>query len=109
MHKLPEDQFKLFYNALPILGVDGSIAKAAQNIPAVGKVHGKTGTSLSYDFANQRYYSFSEVLSGYIDAKNGHLFAFIIAVSNTPLETLNDAFQIQQDVSRVAIEIYNHS
>ncbi|MGM9453272.1 D-alanyl-D-alanine carboxypeptidase/D-alanyl-D-alanine endopeptidase [Legionella bozemanae] len=109
IHKLPEDQFKLFYNALPILGVDGSIAKAAQNIPAVGKVHGKTGTSLSYDFANQRYYSFSEVLSGYIDAKNGHLFAFIIAVSNTPLETLDDAFQIQQDVSRVAIEIYNHS
>ncbi|KTD41018.1 D-alanyl-D-alanine carboxypeptidase/D-alanyl-D-alanine endopeptidase [Legionella parisiensis] len=109
MHKLPEDQFKLFYNALPTLGVDGSIAKAAQNIPAVGKVHAKTGTSLSYDFANQRYYSFSEVLSGYIEAKNGHLFAFIIAVSNTPLETLDDAFQIQKDVSRVAVEIYNHS
>ncbi|HHI9478958.1 TPA: D-alanyl-D-alanine carboxypeptidase/D-alanyl-D-alanine endopeptidase [Legionella anisa] len=109
IRKLPEDQFKLFYNALPILGVDGSLAKAAQNIPAVGKVHGKTGTSITYDFANQRFYSFSEVLSGYIDAKNGHLLVFIIAVSNTPLETLDDAFQIQKDVSVVAVEIYNHS
>lgn len=109
IHKLPKNQFKQFYNALPILGVDGSLTKAAENIPAVGKVHGKTGTSLSYDVANQRYYSFSEVLSGYIDGKNGHLLAFIIAVSNTPLETINDAFQIQKDVSRVASEIYNHS
>ncbi|WP_454781032.1 D-alanyl-D-alanine carboxypeptidase/D-alanyl-D-alanine endopeptidase [Legionella sp. WA2022007384] len=109
MHKLPDNQFKVFYNALPILGVDGSLAKAAQNIPAVGKIHGKTGTSLSYDFANQRFYSFSEVLSGYIETKNGHLLAFIIAVSNTPLETLEDAFLIQKDVSRVAVEIYNHS
>lgn len=109
IHKLPENQFKLFYDALPILGVDGSLAKAAQNIPAVGKVHGKTGTSLSYDFANQRYYSFSEALSGYIDAKNGHFLAFIIAVSNTPLKTIDDTFLIQKDVSRIASEIYNHS
>ncbi|WP_454783943.1 D-alanyl-D-alanine carboxypeptidase/D-alanyl-D-alanine endopeptidase [Legionella sp. WA2024007413] len=109
MHKLPGPQFKAFYDGLPILGVDGSLAKAAQNIPAVGKIHGKTGTSLSYDFANQRFYSFSEVLSGYINAKNGHLLAFIIAVSNTPLESLNDAFLIQKDVSQVAVEIYNHS
>ncbi|KTD00956.1 D-alanyl-D-alanine carboxypeptidase/D-alanyl-D-alanine endopeptidase [Fluoribacter gormanii] len=109
MHKLPESQFKLFYDALPILGVDGSLAKAAQNIPAVGKIHGKTGTSISYDFANQRFYSFSEALSGYIEAKNGHLLVFIIAVSNTPMETIDDAFQIQKDVSKVAAGIYNNS
>ena len=109
MHNLPENQFKHFYNALPILGVDGSLAEAAKNTPAVGKVHGKTGTSLSYDFANQRIYSFSEALSGYIDAKNGHLLVFIIAVSNTPLATINDAFLIQKDVSKVASEIYNQS
>lgn len=109
MHHLPKDQFKNFYDALPILGVDGSLKEAAKNIPAVAKVRAKTGTSISYDFANQRFYSFSEVLSGYIEAKNGDLLAFIIAVSNTPMESINDAFIIQKDVSRVAIEIYNQT
>ena len=109
MHHLPSSQFKKYYDALPILGVDGSLKQAAANIPAVGKVHAKTGTSISYDAANQRFYSFSEVLSGYIEAQNGHLLAFVIAVSNTPMESIDDAFIIQKDVSKVASEIYNHS
>ncbi|WP_167554528.1 D-alanyl-D-alanine carboxypeptidase/D-alanyl-D-alanine endopeptidase [Legionella israelensis] len=109
MYSRPKAQFKTFYAALPILGVDGSLKQAAKNIPAIGKVHAKTGTSITYDFANQRFYSFSEALSGYIEAKNGHLLAFIIAVSNTPMESIKDAFIIQKDVSSVASEIYNQS
>lgn len=107
MHQQPKNTYQKYFDALPVLGIDGSLATAAKNVPAVGKINAKTGTSISYDFANKRFNSFSEVLAGYIAAQNGHTLAFITAVSNTPMDSINDAFIIQQDVSAVASEIYN--
>ena len=106
MKKQPAAQYQKFYDGLPILGVDGSLAEAGKNSPARNRIHGKTGTSIIYDLANQRFYSFAETLGGYIEANNGHTLAFLVAVSNTPMESINDAFTIQADVSNVASGIY---
>lgn len=102
-----KNEYELFYNALPILGVDGSIAKNNVNSPAKGHVFAKTGTAITYDVANQRFYSLSEALSGYIMANNKQTLAFIIAVSNTPMESIDDAFIIQRDVSQVSSFLYD--
>ena len=54
--------FASFFDSLPILGVDGSLAGVGTHNPARGKVFAKTGTSL--DQSGIR----AQVVAGYIDA-----------------------------------------
>src|SRR5581483_36039 len=44
VRRWPKQQFERYYNGLPILGVNGSIADFGQGSPAEGKVYAKTGT-----------------------------------------------------------------
>ena len=54
--------FKLFYDAMPIAGVDGTIRNRMKGTPAEGNVHAKTGT---LDKARS--------LSGYVTTADGRL------------------------------------
>ena len=43
-HMRRSPNFQLFYDALPIAGIDGTIGTRMRNTPAQGNVHAKTGT-----------------------------------------------------------------
>ncbi|MEK6611286.1 MAG: D-alanyl-D-alanine carboxypeptidase/D-alanyl-D-alanine-endopeptidase [Gemmatimonadota bacterium] len=92
MQKHPE--FKTFYDALPIAGVDGTIRSRMKGTPAEGNVHAKTGT---VDKARS--------LSGYVTTADGRvlLFSFLcnnFTVPNRAVEDVQDAILVRLASSR---------
>lgn len=80
--------FNDWYEALPIAGVDGTIALRMRNTPAQGNVHAKTGT---VDKARS--------LSGYVTTADGRLleFSFLcnnFTVANRDVERVQDAILV---------------
>lgn len=69
MRKSPN--FQLFYDALPIAGVDGTIKNRMRGTPAENNVHAKTGS-----VANARS------LSGYVKTANGRTLIFSMLANN---------------------------
>jgi D-alanyl-D-alanine carboxypeptidase/D-alanyl-D-alanine-endopeptidase (penicillin-binding protein 4) len=63
--------FAVFYDALPIAGVDGTIADRMKGTPAQGNVHAKTG-----------YVDRARALSGYATSADGHLIIFSALANN---------------------------
>ena len=69
MRRHPE--FRTFYDALPIAGVDGTIRSRMRDTPAMGNVHAKTGT---IDKAR--------ALSGYVTTADGRMLIFSTIANN---------------------------
>jgi len=63
--------FKVFYDALPIAGVDGSLRNRMKGTVAAGNVHAKTGS-----VANARS------LSGYVTTADNHMLLFSLLANN---------------------------
>jgi len=63
--------FDAFYSALPIAGVDGTIASRMRGTPAAGNLRAKTG------FVDK-----ARSLSGYVNTADGHQLVFSILCNN---------------------------
>lgn len=74
MRRSPD--FSVFYNALPIGGVDGTIRGRMKGTPAEGNVHAKTGT---LDKARS--------LSGYVTTADGRMLLFSALCNNYVVPT----------------------
>jgi serine-type D-Ala-D-Ala carboxypeptidase/endopeptidase (penicillin-binding protein 4) len=77
--------FRVFYDALPIAGVDGTIRNRMRGTPAEGNVHAKTG------FVDK-----ARSLSGYVTTADGRMLLFSFLANNwtTPtraVERVQDA------------------
>lgn len=81
--------FSAFFAALPILGVDGSLADVARDSSAVGFVHAKTGTEMGPD-GEGNFMLFTKALAGYADTVGQRRFAYALYVNDTPMSSLND-------------------
>ena len=66
-----DSAFKVFYDALPIAGVDGTISDRMKGTAAQGNVHAKTG-----------YVDRARSLSGYATSADGHLLIFSALCNN---------------------------
>jgi D-alanyl-D-alanine carboxypeptidase/D-alanyl-D-alanine-endopeptidase (penicillin-binding protein 4) len=93
-----EPFFQVLYNALPVLGVDGTLFNIANNSPARGKVHAKTGTWGAGDALNQRAVVTGKGLAGYMTTASGRHVAFCFYLNNL-------AVPHGQDSSRVSGQI----
>ena len=71
MHRRPD--WKLYYDSLPIAGVDGTLKSRFHGTAAQNNVHAKTGTL-----------SQVRALSGYVTGKNGRLYVFSLLMNNFP-------------------------
>lgn len=109
LRKLPAEQFKKFYSALPILGVDGSLEDFGKNSSAAGKVRAKTGTGVTFNAATNEFFLTTQTLAGYIEGKNGHLIEFMICVNNGKMPLITDIFPIFEDLSQMTGIIYDQS
>ncbi len=90
--------FAILYSALPILGVDGTLFNIANNSPARGNVHAKTGTWGGGDALNQRAFISGRGLAGYMTTASGRHVAFCFYLNNL-------AVPHGQDSSRVTGQI----
>ncbi len=84
MAKRPE--WDVYKAALPVLGVDGTLAEAVPaSSPAKGKVCAKTGTLIWFDAVNDRFLLKSKALAGTMTTKAGTQLFFAMFVNNVPL------------------------
>jgi serine-type D-Ala-D-Ala carboxypeptidase/endopeptidase (penicillin-binding protein 4) len=67
-------QFRVFYDSLPVAGMDGTLTGRFLRSPLRGRVHAKTG---SIEHVN--------TLSGYMDLPNGRRLAFTIMGNSHPM------------------------
>jgi D-alanyl-D-alanine carboxypeptidase/D-alanyl-D-alanine-endopeptidase (penicillin-binding protein 4) len=78
--------FAAYKAGLPVLGVDGTLAKTvAPNSPARGKAFAKTGTLVWDNTGGGGVILTSKALAGYLTAANGRELAFAVFVNNVPL------------------------
>jgi D-alanyl-D-alanine carboxypeptidase/D-alanyl-D-alanine-endopeptidase (penicillin-binding protein 4) len=85
MRKSPN--FQLFYDALPIAGVDGTIRTRMRGTPAENNVHAKTGS-----VANARS------LSGYVKTASGRTLIFSMLANNWTVPA-NDVTHVQDVIA----------
>lgn len=105
MHKSP--YFEHLHNALPILGVDGSLTHfAAPDNAARGKVFAKTGTLIFGNLLNDRPIMLAKGLAGYMTTAKGRQLVFALYVNNTPMRTVDDLGRIGSDQGRICEVIY---
>ena len=83
---------EVFYNALPVAGVDGTLKNRMRNTPLQGNVHAKTGT-----VSNVRS------LSGYLTTAAGEPIVFSMIVNHNTLGS-READRIAE---RALMRLYN--
>lgn len=109
MKKQPKNQFQNYLQALPILGVDGSLEDFGKNTQAIGKIYAKTGTGVSINLATEKFFLTSQSLAGYIEGQKGQLYGYMISVDNAKMPTINDVLPIFEDLSQMSAIIYDLS
>jgi D-alanyl-D-alanine carboxypeptidase/D-alanyl-D-alanine-endopeptidase (penicillin-binding protein 4) len=92
----------VWQDAMPILGVDGSLFQVQRDSPAAGKVFAKTGTLGGLDAFNGRFLLPTKALGGVMDTAQGRRFAFAIFVTNSLFSDLDGVFAANDDVGEVA-------
>ena len=80
--------FASYYDALPVAGVDGTIASRMKGTAAQGNVHAKTG-----------YVDRARSLSGYVTTADGHLLLFSLLCNNwtTPVRAVE---RVQDEIAQ---------
>jgi len=63
--------FPVFYNSLPIAGVDGTLSRRMTSYPSAGNIHAKTGNLNGVS-----------CLSGYVLSRDGEMLVFSIMIQN---------------------------
>lgn len=71
MHKKPD--WRVWYDSLPIAGVDGTLKSRMKGTAAASNVHAKTGTLGQV-----------RALSGYVTGRSGTLYVFSLLMNNFP-------------------------
>jgi D-alanyl-D-alanine carboxypeptidase len=93
--------FTPYFESLPILGVDGSLAEIGVDSPAKGNVHAKTGTFIDGDEIK------AQVLAGFIDARSGRRLVYALFVNNVgKFNGFADILGVVQDLGQISTIIY---
>lgn len=71
MHKKPD--WRVWYDSLPIAGIDGTLKSRMKGTSAANNVHAKTGTLGQV-----------RALSGYVTGRSGRLYVFSLLMNNFP-------------------------
>ena len=77
-----DNVFPAIFNALPILGKDGTLYDIQPASPAAGHIHAKTGTFGTGDLLNHSLMITGKGIAGYIDRKDGRRLAFAAYINN---------------------------
>ena len=80
-----QKNFPVFYNALPILGRDGTLWNIQRDSPGAGQVHAKTGTYAVENALNRNIMLTGKGLAGYLTTTDGRHLAFALYVNLVPL------------------------
>jgi D-alanyl-D-alanine carboxypeptidase/D-alanyl-D-alanine-endopeptidase (penicillin-binding protein 4) len=95
MAKRPE--FAAYDAALPILGRDGTLAKAvSETSPARGHARAKTGTYFVENRLDGTIVLTSKALAGYVDTSSGRSLVLAAFVNNIPLDAPKPDYSVAE-------------
>jgi D-alanyl-D-alanine carboxypeptidase/D-alanyl-D-alanine-endopeptidase (penicillin-binding protein 4) len=100
---------RLFFDALPVLGRDGTLAEMMKDSPAAGHVHAKTGSYVVANPLNQGVMLLGKGLVGYVDAANGHRLIFAAYVNLVPLHNMDDVAGVGEMLGEIASLAYRYA
>lgn len=109
VRKQPKEKFQKYYDALPVLGVDGSLEDFGKKTNAVNKARAKPGTGVTYNAATGGFFLTTQAYTGYIEGKNGNLIEFMIVVNNADLTKIEDVIPIFEELAEMMGVIYDLS
>ncbi len=102
-------EWEAYKAALPVLGVDGTLAKVVKaDSPARGKVFAKTGTLYWYDTVNERYLLQSKALAGTMTTRKGTTLYLCMIVNNVPLPKGTDPAREGKVMGKLCELLYEH-
>jgi serine-type D-Ala-D-Ala carboxypeptidase/endopeptidase (penicillin-binding protein 4) len=105
--KRPEGE--AFFNGLPVLGVDGTLAEAVKSdSPAKGKARGKTGTLTWYDAMNDRVLLKSKTLAGSMETAKGTKLYIAIFLNDMPLPKDGAPTAVGKTLGKLCEIVYQH-
>jgi serine-type D-Ala-D-Ala carboxypeptidase/endopeptidase (penicillin-binding protein 4) len=98
-----------YFDAMPILGVDGTLAEAVgKDSPARGKVRAKTGTLVWFDAQNERPLLRSKALAGELESAKGTKLYFAMFLNDMPLPASGTATQQGKVLGKLCEIIHQH-
>lgn len=103
------DEFTAFFESLPILGVDGSLAFVGRDSPAKGNVRAKTGTLVSVDQQTGTITYKAQNLGGYIDSKSGRNLVYTLFANDIAFNDISDIFEVGENLGEISTLIYEHN
>ena len=101
---------KPLFDALPILGIDGSLAfvKNFQSDPtlkgATGNVRAKTGTYVGP--SGNGIVLKAQALGGYVISRSGRHLTFELVVNDVPIESIEDITKVFQDQGTISAMLW---
>jgi D-alanyl-D-alanine carboxypeptidase/D-alanyl-D-alanine-endopeptidase (penicillin-binding protein 4) len=95
---------KTLFDALPILGRDGTLANVQSKSPAAGHAQVKTGNRVVGTAAGQ-IIVLGNSLAGYAQTRRGRRVVFMIAVGNVPVPTAEAFLAVTDDQARMVVAI----
>lgn len=84
---------RAFFDALPVLGKDGTLHDIQRESPAAGHVRAKTGTYGEDDALNRALFVNGKGLAGYVDTKDGRRLAFCAYLNHVSVAKAPDAIR----------------
>jgi D-alanyl-D-alanine carboxypeptidase/D-alanyl-D-alanine-endopeptidase (penicillin-binding protein 4) len=101
--------FADFRAALPVLGVDGTLADVVEkDSPARGKVQAKTGTYTDGDLLNERVLLRSKALAGYLTTAKGKELVFCFFVNDVFLAKGVEPSREGKVLGKLCEAVYQH-
>jgi D-alanyl-D-alanine carboxypeptidase/D-alanyl-D-alanine-endopeptidase (penicillin-binding protein 4) len=100
---------RLFFDSLPVLGRDGTLSQAMEDLPAAGHVHAKTGSYVVSNALNNGVMLLGKGLVGYVDAANGHKLIFAAYVNQVPLHNMDDVAAVGGMLCEIAGLAYQYA
>ena len=95
---------QVLFNALPVLGKDGTLANVLTSSPAAGKVQMKTGNRVAGTPADQ-IIVLGNSLAGYIEAASGRKLTIAVAVGNVPISSTAEFEKVTADQAQMVVAV----
>jgi D-alanyl-D-alanine carboxypeptidase len=102
--------YEAFFNALPILGVDGSLGfvknykKDPTLVGATGQVRAKTGTFVGS--SKSGIVLKGQALAGYVTTRSGKHLRFELVVNNVPISGIDDVTNVFEDQGAISAMLW---
>jgi len=105
--------YQVFRDALPVLGIDGTLTWTGKKSPSQGKILGKTGTLTLVDLLHDSAIVSSKTLAGYMTTAKGRQIAFAFFVNDIHTADVRGKTETQKltantgaDLAKIAEAIY---